>query len=229
MNIYNYSKDTGQFISESVAEQDQLEPGKYLIPAYATIVQPLEPKDGFDIVYIDSDGNVPRNQSGNWQYKKHFVEVTAYSKETQQEKEFDDETLVTDDYTLIKPDQFQKWDSESNAWVQDDELLVNYNSILAKATRDEELSFVTFEDGSKFDSDIEAMENIQNAIDIAEFKSYEEEYSQPWRLHDNYWRETTLTELRTIKTMKLEKFEKVWTQFTAWDNGDKLIKFVYEK
>ena len=40
MNIYNYDPETNQYNFSSVADESPLEPGEYLIPAYATTIAP---------------------------------------------------------------------------------------------------------------------------------------------------------------------------------------------
>jgi hypothetical protein len=40
MNIYHYIADTGIFYSEGIADESPLEPGVFLIPAYATTFKP---------------------------------------------------------------------------------------------------------------------------------------------------------------------------------------------
>lgn len=40
MNIYNYDPETNQYNFSSVADESPLEPGVYLIPAYATEIAP---------------------------------------------------------------------------------------------------------------------------------------------------------------------------------------------
>lgn len=39
MKIYNYNQD-GEYVGQSLADESPLEPGIYLIPAYATIIEP---------------------------------------------------------------------------------------------------------------------------------------------------------------------------------------------
>lgn len=50
MEIYNYDKD-GFYISKGTADESPLEKNVFLIPANATIVKPLEHKDGFYIKF----------------------------------------------------------------------------------------------------------------------------------------------------------------------------------
>ena len=51
MNIYNFIKETKEFISQSIANPNPLEVGKYLIPANATTIEVLPFKDGFKLVF----------------------------------------------------------------------------------------------------------------------------------------------------------------------------------
>ena len=53
MNIFHYNSTTGAYIGEGVANPSPLEPGAWLIPAYATTEQPPIPGDGQYAAYID--------------------------------------------------------------------------------------------------------------------------------------------------------------------------------
>lgn len=69
MQIYNYDKNTLEFISEEVAELDPIatkrnkkdakEGGEYeeiyLLPAYATTIKPLDKKDGFAVCFDEKN------------------------------------------------------------------------------------------------------------------------------------------------------------------------------
>ncbi|EPE2651691.1 tail fiber assembly protein [Vibrio fluvialis] len=72
---------------------------------------------------LDADGNVqywPDDTGCTWQVKTRFETVTAYHKETRQPKAFEDQSLVTDDYTLKAPTtQFDSWDNVANDWQTD--------------------------------------------------------------------------------------------------------------
>lgn len=54
--------------------------------------------------YDPSTQNVKANvKDGEWQVLDKYIAVTAYHKQNQQAKEFDDKSLLTDEFTLKKP------------------------------------------------------------------------------------------------------------------------------
>lgn len=44
--IYHYQQDSGEFLGAGEARPDPMEPGRWLIPAWATTVQPPQPMEG---------------------------------------------------------------------------------------------------------------------------------------------------------------------------------------
>ncbi|EGR4076038.1 hypothetical protein DDN47_03260 [Vibrio cholerae] len=76
---------------------------------------------------LDPNGNVqywPDDRKCTWQVKTRFEKVTAYSKETKEPKQFDDKTLVADEYTLIQPPhQYVTWIEELGYWEVDTQAL----------------------------------------------------------------------------------------------------------
>lgn len=59
MKIYNYDKFTGFYINESLADPNPLEPGNWLVPAYATTIKPPPFQEGKNI----------RFDNNNWVYE----------------------------------------------------------------------------------------------------------------------------------------------------------------
>ena len=53
MKIYNYNKDTKEFVRETDARQDPLDSSNYLIPANATTIEPPVIEDGFVNVFSE--------------------------------------------------------------------------------------------------------------------------------------------------------------------------------
>lgn len=53
MLIHNYHPDTAQYLGSSLADESPLEPGVYLIPAYATEIEPPEHRQGFYRRFVD--------------------------------------------------------------------------------------------------------------------------------------------------------------------------------
>jgi len=52
MEIYNYNPQTLLFTETGEADPNPLEPGQYLIPAYATTEKPLPAKEGYWVKFI---------------------------------------------------------------------------------------------------------------------------------------------------------------------------------
>ncbi|EPI8560819.1 phage tail protein [Vibrio fluvialis] len=91
-----------------------------------TTSQPLPEIDLAENEYfamLDANGKVqywPDDAGCSWQVKTRFEKVTAYSKETKESKQFDDKTLVTDEYTLTQPThQYVTWGEELADWQTD--------------------------------------------------------------------------------------------------------------
>ena len=105
---YYYDYKTLIYLGESqihkVAGYDE-----YILPQFSTWVA----KPAFNEKTEQAKFDV-KNQK--WLVDLKPVEVTAYHKETHEAKEFDDASLVTDEYTLEKP--LTQWDEWiNNAWV----------------------------------------------------------------------------------------------------------------
>ncbi|MBY7811601.1 hypothetical protein KW448_08070 [Vibrio fluvialis] len=77
------------------------------------------------LAMLDENGKVnmwpDKEESGcTWQVKTRFEKVTAYSIDTKELKQFDDKTLVTDDYTLTQPPhQYVTWSEALDDWQVD--------------------------------------------------------------------------------------------------------------
>lgn len=212
MKIHNYSKYDGKLLYSEIAEIDPLEPSKFLIPANSTTIEPLEDKEGFDVVF---NGEV-------WEYKKQHVKVTAYNKETKQSKEFDDESLVGDEYTALEPLDNSIW--VESEWVVQEDLVEESNRIKAKSTRDNAVSANITVHGADWQVANDA-EDIRKVIGDAETISASEDDTIMFRLADNSWRETTLSELRDVLKANIARKQDVWNQMAVWDSGDKQEPF----
>lgn len=58
MKIYNYHPEKFYFVGESIADEDPLDKGNWLIPAHATVLPPLANAEGKIVVFVD----------GQWSY-----------------------------------------------------------------------------------------------------------------------------------------------------------------
>lgn len=53
MKVYTYNPITGDFITDAMADEDQLNPGNYLMPAYSTTLEPPAFDPETEIIYFD--------------------------------------------------------------------------------------------------------------------------------------------------------------------------------
>ena len=58
MKVFNYNPDTGEFVSESEADESPLEPGVFLIPANATDIEPPSYGPGRRAVFADGKWSI---------------------------------------------------------------------------------------------------------------------------------------------------------------------------
>ena len=108
MQIYNYDKNTLEYLSEEVAELDPIG-GKPLIPANATVIEPLAKKDGFAICFDE--------KKQIWEYKKDLRGKEFWSKETGLKVVVDTLDFDTKNYTPTPPKENQIM--QNGKWVDD--------------------------------------------------------------------------------------------------------------
>lgn len=115
MNIYNYNKDTKEFISQGVATESPLEQGIFLIPANATTKEPIASKENFAICFNEN--------KKEWEYIEDNRNKTVYSTTTKEALVVDYLGAIKDGFTLLVPKEFDKW--ENNSWAVDEKLVQN--------------------------------------------------------------------------------------------------------
>lgn len=64
MKIHHYDPNTREFLFSDDANPDPLEPGRYLVPASSTEVEPPEAKEGFRAAFVDDAWTVLRDARG---------------------------------------------------------------------------------------------------------------------------------------------------------------------
>ena len=74
MKVYTYNPITGVYIGTSEADESQLEPGVYLMPAYSTEVEPPLFDSSTEIIYFDADSKVWNKQ--NIEAEQEVVKIT---------------------------------------------------------------------------------------------------------------------------------------------------------
>ncbi|MGE4382259.1 MAG: hypothetical protein AB7D41_03580 [Arcobacter sp.] len=140
MNIYNFIKETKEFISQSGANKNPLEDGKYLIPANATTIEVLPFKDGFKIIFDEV--------KKEWEYLK-IPTVYVFDSETNEYKSSHKNTFligykqfkIEENETIIEPlitkENFAVcFNKDSNEWEykEDNRNKTVYSTITKEAS-----------------------------------------------------------------------------------------------
>jgi hypothetical protein len=114
MKIYHYASETGEYMLASEATESPMEPGKYLIPASATEIQPPEPGD-HEAARFDA-------ARGEWTLVSDYRGTKLYDAETGEKKEITALYEVPGDYpnhTEIAPPELaenQRAVWQGDAW-----------------------------------------------------------------------------------------------------------------
>ncbi|PUE66766.1 hypothetical protein [Arcobacter lacus] len=103
--IYKYDIETKELLEELRINEAY---GTNL--PFTTTIKPLAKKDGFAVSFNGT----------KWEYVEDNRNAVVYNKETKQESKIDYLGKIKDDVTISKPEQFDKWDNETNSWVCDE-------------------------------------------------------------------------------------------------------------
>jgi hypothetical protein len=55
MKIFHYHPETGALLGEGKADPSPLEPGKWLVPAHATAIEPLHPNNDEQVIWVNNN------------------------------------------------------------------------------------------------------------------------------------------------------------------------------
>lgn len=106
LTLYITSHKTGELLGTREAHRDIKQPSCFVIPPYQVPTSPPNDplSDNEYWAYLDDNGLPVRDYTlGAWFKKEISVKVFAYHKQTQTQKEFDDKSLVTEEFTLKEP------------------------------------------------------------------------------------------------------------------------------
>lgn len=193
MKIFNYHPITGEYISESVADESPLEPGKYLIPAFATELEP--PTIG--------DRQVAVFNNGAWSLVADYRGQTVYDTTTGAESTVVEPGEIPSGKTPTAPPEYPaKW--ADGAWIADLEQIKTNKLASLKFSRNASESDTPFiYDGSNFDYDILSRERINAAVAAATIAALSGMAASTvlceWTLSDNTKRQMTIGDWLSFK------------------------------
>lgn len=162
MKVYNYTADTKEFYLEEEARLSPLEKNVYLIPANATTIKPKATKSGFTQCFNET--------SQKWEYVEDNRDKTAYSKTTKEESKVDYLGAIKDEHTFLEPKQFDKWDEDTQSWIEDEALKKEYEKSLIPKT-------ITLRQARLYLLSIELLDDLEEIINQDRAYQIEWEYA----------------------------------------------------
>ncbi len=184
---YSYN-DKGIYISTITLRKDPLEKNRYLIPRNCTLIQ--APEYG--------ENQIPVFNGTEWEIKEDYRGKIIYNIETKESQKIKEIGPVPEGWTLEKPFEFSKWDSENNTWVLDEKQVKNYKLSELKNIFTDKITKTTIH-SQTIDKDIDAgtvaLTNINGLLDILE----NDDDTVEFRLADNSFTTVTRTQLVEMK------------------------------
>lgn len=174
MKVYHYTADEKEFYLEEEANLSPLEKDVYLIPANATTIKPKATKSGFTQCF-----NVT---SQKWEYVEDNREKTVYSKTTKGKIEVDYLGALKDEHTLLEPKQFDKWDEDTQSWIEDEALKKEYEKSVIPKT-------ITLRQVRLYLLSIDLLDDLENII------SQNRAYQIEWEYANSIERESPLVKI----------------------------------
>lgn len=179
MIIYKYDITTKELIQELEINEAY---GTNL--PFTTSNKPLTKKDGFAICF----------NGIKWEYVEDNRNTTVYNKETKEESKIDYLGKIKDDVTTLKPEQFDKWDYETNNWIEDVNLKKQYEYNQWKAERQSKVDNIEVElNGVVYQGDETSQTRVARAV-----SAMEDTDTTMWVAKDNSVNELSKADLKYI-------------------------------
>ena len=197
MKIYNYDKVTKEFVCESTASESPLEPGVFLIPAFATSTKP--PKVPKRMVAIFDE------TSNEWEVIENNRGV-VFNTTTQESVLWTDFGILPNNYTSKqKPEGLFVWDGKD--WVFDIITKTALDVIEKRAAKLQQIReiIVTIKSGKSFDGDEESQNRIVRALSRVSSTG-----TLSWKLADNTIVEVSKIELQEALDLATQTQDKIW-------------------
>lgn len=154
MKVYKYDIQTKEFLEELEINEAY---GTNL--PFTTTVKPLAKKDGFAICFNGT----------KWEYIEDNRNTVVYNKETKQESRIDYLGKIKEDVTTSNPEQFDKWNYETNNWVEDVNLKKQYEYNQWKAERQSKVDNIEVElNGVVYQGDETSQTRVARAVAVME-------------------------------------------------------------
>lgn len=101
MKIYNYHPQTHEFVNIGFADPDPLEPGKYLIPAFATNIMPPPDLDG-KVKFFNEESN-------KWEYERIPETIDAEVEDTYDVKRLKEYPSINQQLDILYHNGYEGW------------------------------------------------------------------------------------------------------------------------
>lgn len=175
MKIYHYHREHGALLGCSDADPSPLEPGVFLVPAFATDQAPPDYSDQHIPVFVDNEWQVVPDYRGKTRYN---------TKDPGQSVLITMPGALPKGWTLLQPEHYTKWNEEAGKWEYSKALEAPDKAAAVRAERDETVVRVSHEIERKMDAGEDAglwRKYRQKLRDLPEQKGFPFDVSWPER------------------------------------------------
>jgi hypothetical protein len=211
MKIYQYDKQTFEFLKETIAVENPRRTGSYMIPANHTEKQVLPVLRGYSCIF-KKNGKITEmlSEDGNWEYVLDERGKTVYDKDTKESIKIDYLGELKEEHTFEQPtSEFDIW---IDTWEYNIEQAKNakYWEIKQAFEQESENSKVMSQSlNTEINADRKSLQNIEGLLAVIGSGMI------PYKCYDNRFVNVDRTNLEAMRLEVIKAGQSLYNK--KWD------------